>query len=87
MTKPSTFIKIKEKQRNSIFDSLSGPLGKFFMKCCGGASKENSMDIENDYKQLVKLRLFFKNASNAEKEAFRRHKRQQSTVDSQDQGD
>ena len=87
MTKPSTFIKVKEKERSSIFETITEPLCKFFMKCCGGASKENSLEIENDYLKLAKLKSFFRNASKAEKEAFKRHIRPQSTVYSQDQED
>ena len=43
------------------------------MKCSGGMGKENNADIENDYRQLMQLKIFFKHASMAEKRALDRH--------------
>ena len=73
MTKPSSFIKIKEKQKKSIFKTIAEPLTKFFMKSSGGMSKDSNIDLEEDYRQLMRLRIFFKHASMAEKRALGRH--------------
>ena len=63
ITKPSTFVKVKEKLNRSIFLRMDEPLTKYFTKCSGG----DKQVIEYDYEMLMKLRIFFKKASNDEK--------------------
>ena len=65
MTKPSTFVAVKEKQRVNILSSMKEPLPKFFARVAGGDKRQ----IEEEYNELMKHRIFFKIASKEEKVA------------------
>ena len=62
LTKPSTFVQIKEKQKPFAL-KMDEPLAKFFLKCSGG----DRQAVSKDFEELQKIRIFFTKASQEEK--------------------